>query len=425
MTRPLFTQAERRKLSELVSASREVILSSSFPNGAIVAANSGLAVYPKGAQDYLGVWPRDSSYIAMAADCLGMREVPERFFAWCVERCEGFSEQGVFGTQHHLTGAVGGTALDREELHLSPGFVKEFLHVGGRCSQFQPDQNASVIIAAEFHLRRWGLKLKENGVIARLVSTAARGLVERWDSSLGPGGGFTIPYWDCWEERVCAPGRHHLYSLAMSWRGLSLASELLGGMKAYSGQARRWRAVSEQMRSAFMLAYSSHDVLPRTFPVRKEKYRHSHAAGAKIDSLTDSSLLGVVWPARMLSPHDQKMVRTVQRICKDNACRGGLLRYPGDPYCGGMRKGTPTFTGAGPWPILSCFAALFHLEAGQPEEAAGHIRWVLANSGRYWPYLPEQVHAEEKPSIVPLAWSHAMLVLALDALGFPLGRRKP
>lgn len=417
-----FSAEESRKLAELVEASREVIRDAAFPNGAIVAANSTHPLYPADAQDYLGVWPRDSAYIAMAADCLGMKEIPERFFEWCVHRAEGFADRGLFGTQYHLNGTIGGTALNREELNLSQEFESHFLYVSGRCSEWQPDQHASVILAADFHLKAWGMALHESPAALEMVSIAADGLVDNWDPAVGPAGGFTRQYWDCWEERFAEPGRHHLYSLALSIRGLDLAAGMFESTGSHDDEkVRRWRAASGEMRAAFDRAYGeSKDVLPRTWPAGDETHRFTYAAESGIDSKTDSSLLGLAWPARILSPDDPKLAATVEWIYRENGSGGGLKRFPGDPYCGGMRGCDPTFTGAGPWVILSCFASIYHTMRGEGDRAREHIRWILDNAGRYWPYLPEQVHAEEKPSIVPLAWSHAMLILALDALGIPL-----
>ncbi|MBS3164915.1 hypothetical protein J4439_05790 [Candidatus Woesearchaeota archaeon] len=400
-----FSAAERGRVAELVRASRDVIAASAFPNGALVAANSGLSVYPKDCQDYLAVWPRDAAYIAMAADCLGMRDIPRRFFSWCVERAEGFRETGIFHTAYHVNGTVGGTGLNREELHLAPELERSFLHIGGTCSQFQPDQNGSVIIAAAEHCRRWNLA--PEGSLAELVSTAADGLVSHWDASLGRAGGFTLPHYDCWEERAAQPGEHHLYSLAMCIRAMDLAAEMLPAHQ----NVPDWRELSAGMRRMFGLAYASGSgPLPRTYP-ETSQYRHAHAAG-DVSSLTDSSLLGLVWPAQLLPPDDARMSPTLESIFRECGRDGGLVRYPGDVYCGGMGHGTPTFTGAGPWPLLSCFAAIVLEEAGQHPHAMEQLRFVLRSAEPTWPYLPEQAHG--KPSITPLAWSHAMLILALE-----------
>lgn len=417
-----FNAEESRKIDELVTASHEVIRDAAFPNGAIVAANSSHPIYPAGAQDYLGVWPRDSAYIAMAADCLGMEGIPEKFFEWCVYRAEGFAETGLFGTQYHLNGTIGGTALNREELRLDRDFESRFLYVSGRCSEWQPDQSASVILAANFHLDKCGRKLHELPAAVEMVRIAADGLVANWSSSVGPAGGFTRYYWDCWEERFVEPGRHHLYSLALSVRGLDLAIEMFEKADLHLDERiERWRTISKDMRMVFDRAYrESPDVLPRTWPVGNETHRFVHVAEGEINSKTDSSLFGLIWPAGILNPDDPKIIATVARIYEENGSGGGLKRFPGDPYCGGMRECNPTFTGAGPWIILSCFASICHTLNKEEDRARAHIRWILNNAGRYWPYLPEQVHKEEKPSIVPLAWSHAMFILALDALGIPL-----
>ncbi|NIT03321.1 hypothetical protein GTO10_00005, partial [Candidatus Saccharibacteria bacterium] len=85
----------RDKVRELLEKSKEVLLECSLDNGAIVAANSDRPDYPPQANYYRFVWPRDTSFACVAADRLGLFEIPEKFFAWMWERAEGVSEEGV------------------------------------------------------------------------------------------------------------------------------------------------------------------------------------------------------------------------------------------------------------------------------------------------------------------------------------------
>jgi GH15 family glucan-1,4-alpha-glucosidase len=91
---------------------------------------------------------------------------------------------------------------------------------------------------------------------------------------------------------------------------------------------------------------------------------------------------------------------------------GGLLRYEGDTYAVGH-----------PWVLAALWLGLYRRQIG---DATGHQR-ALAYARRVATplgLLPEQVTEDGAPAwVVPLAWSHAMLVLAarpeLDVLRAP------
>jgi len=67
---------KKQKIKELIKVSKDVIADGSLENGAIVAANSDREIYPAAAQDYRYVWVRDAAYVCMAADLLGLRDIP-------------------------------------------------------------------------------------------------------------------------------------------------------------------------------------------------------------------------------------------------------------------------------------------------------------------------------------------------------------
>src|SRR3989338_5662144 len=70
------------KIEKLIAKSIEIIRDSSLENGAIVAANTDKEYYPRQAKDYHYVWPRDASYICVAAQMAGVRDIQEPFFHW-------------------------------------------------------------------------------------------------------------------------------------------------------------------------------------------------------------------------------------------------------------------------------------------------------------------------------------------------------
>jgi GH15 family glucan-1,4-alpha-glucosidase len=52
---------------------------------------------------------------------------------------------------------------------------------------------------------------------------------------------------------------------------------------------------------------------------------------------------------------------------------------------------------------------------GEKEKALKYFNWV--NEKSLNGYLPEQIRKDKPASIIPLAWSHAMFVIAATFLG--------
>jgi GH15 family glucan-1,4-alpha-glucosidase len=188
------------------------------------------------------------------------------------------------------------------------------------------------------------------------------------------------------------------------------------------------------MTKVFSELYSSDaNLIPRTYTIGSGNLRGKMK---KDDFWPDASLLGLVYPSGILEPTDRKMQKTAREIIRRNTTEnGGLLRYPGDRYCGGVKNGWVTLTGAGAWPLLSFWMAIyFHLN-GDTKNAEKHLRWPLE---RIEKYIPEQIFidnllrkwdpatspdttistARKKASICPLAWSHSMFVIAANFLGY-------
>jgi GH15 family glucan-1,4-alpha-glucosidase len=80
---------------------------------------------------------------------------------------------------------------------------------------------------------------------------------------------------------------------------------------------------------------------------------------------------------------------------------GGVLRYEDDEYAGGN-----------PWLISTLWLGLAERQAGDEARLRPSLEYALA---RQTPLglLPEQVTRDGEPAwVVPLGWSHAMLILA-------------
>jgi glucoamylase len=397
------TEIERQNIKKLIQISRNVIQDSSLENGAIVAADSDKSIYPSAAQDYRYVWVRDASYICMSADLLGLRQIPERFFNWCLNRAEDFKNTGLFYNAYSVNGTITGTLIHPASLKLPRKVRNRYIYITHHGTQFQPDQNGSLLIAIGHHIKHFAVD--DISKFKKLVEKTASGISNSWKYKR-----FTLPYFDLWEERCVFPAqkRYHTYSLAICIAGLRTAIELLG-------KRRNWLQTEKEMSSVFCDIYlHSANLIPRTYT--KDKLA-KHREIRKDDFQPDASLLGLVYPSGILDPFDRKIKRTVDEIIEKNTIyNGGLLRYPGDIYCGGVRKGYVTLTGAGAWPLLNFWMSIFYCLRNDRKNAEKYFSWPLARINKY---IPEQIFRNKtKPSVCPLVWSHSMFIIAAKFLGY-------
>ena len=392
---------KKQKIKELIKVSKDVIADGSLENGAIVAANSDKAIYPAASQDYRYVWVRDAAYVCMAADMLGLREIPDRFFDWCLNRAEDFKETDYFVNAYNVNGTIHGTLIPPDGLRVSRHMRASCIDLIHSGTQFQPDQSGSLIIAIAHHIKHFGADVSK---FEKLIGKAADGISRSWKDD-----SFVLPCYDLWEERCVLPEHRgfHTYSLAMCVVGLRTAIELLG-------KKRKWLKTEKEMSKIFAEIYSSGaESIARTY--RKGAIAKNRKTRAD-DLKPDTSLLGLVYPSTILDPLDKRMSSTVLEIIKSNTTdSGGLMRYPADRYCGGVRKGWVTLTGAGAWPLLSFWMSIYYSMCGDDKNANKFFEQPLRRIDKY---IPEQIFEDKsRTSITPLVWSHAMFVIAAKFLG--------
>ena len=350
------------KIQKLVETSRQVILDCALENGAIVAANCFKEYFPKNAKYYTYVWPRDASFTCVAADILGILDVQERFFDWCMNRAADFRSRGVFFQNYFVNG----------------------LKATGN---FQPDQTGSVLWAVWHHYKD---NLREASKHERLVRKAADGICSKWRGSH-----FIEVTNDLWEERFAFPDlqENFTYSLAACLRGLECANAIV--------PTGKWVRVAGQMRERLGHHYSEH--FSRTY-------------GKLGDARIDASMLGLVYPFEVFPATDRRIVETVNEIEKKLVVAGGVHRYEDDEYDGWIWKCMHRNKGAGAWPILNFWLSIHYARAQRREKALQYYNWVV---NRVTKFIPEQVFENNiQVSVKPLSWSHAMFVIASKELGF-------
>lgn len=350
------------EISRLIEASKKVILDCSLENGAIVAANSTKPYYPKEAKNYFYVWPRDASFACVAADMLGLPQVPEKFFGWLMERAEGWKGTGLFYEKYHPNGMQA-------------------------TNRFQPDQGGSVLFALWHHFKD---NPENAGRYGRLAAGSADGICKAWKK-----GRFSQVTNDLWEERLAFPDleENFTYSLAACIHGLKCADSLLE-TKKYARTAREMKRI--------LLANA------------RKKGHFFRSFGRLNDERIDASLLGLLWPFGIVEADNQLFKRTLELIEGRIVKNYGVYRYEQDEYDGWMFRTMHRKKGGGFWPILNFWMSVVLERMGNKKKARAYYTKAINAAGNH---LPEQIFENNiQKSVSPLCWSHAMFIIASKEL---------
>lgn len=352
--------SESAVITRLLDSSRKVFQDCQLENGGIVAAPSHMPYFPKEAKNYFFVWPRDALFICRAASRLGLN-LHDGLFEWAV-RAEGWAETGLFFEKYNANG--------NKARH-----------------EWQPDQTGSVLLAIQDRYPMGEMPPH----VEHLLTHSANGLCARWN-----GKSFDWRAQDLWEERFASADyeQNFTYSIAACARGLMAAYQLRGN--------ERWREVAEQMIAIIDGFWTE---------------RFGRTSGRLPDRRIDGSLVGLAYPFRIIDASDPRMTATIDEIMR-RLWADGVMRYEGDDYDGHMyADGYHRKNGAGHWPLLTLWLAITHAERGEMEKAFAlynHVLSTVPESGM----IAEQVFDNDiQVAVSPLAWSHAMFVLATEALG--------
>jgi GH15 family glucan-1,4-alpha-glucosidase len=351
-------------IRKLLGATKTIVKDCSLENGGIVAANAAKEYYPPGAKNYFYIWPRDASFACIAADELGINDVQENFFGWCLNRAEGFADSGLFYEKYHPNG------------------------LKALCN-FQPDQTGSVLLAIWHH---YSNDLNKASGYRDLIRLGANGICSAWEKDH-----FIKITNDLWEERLCFPDllENFSYSLAACIKGLKCAHEIIPN--------RQWITTAKEMKERLDQHFSGY--FPRSY-------------GKIPDRRIDASLIGLVYPYAVYDANDPRMLSSIKEIEEKLIINGGLHRYEHDQYDGWMLGQTSRNKGAGAWPLLNFWLSIYYSIQGDRENAEKYYNWVLEKMIGS-DYLPEQIFENQiQVSVSPLLWSHAMFALASKHLGF-------
>ncbi len=279
--------------------------------------------------------------------------------------------------------------------------------------------------------RSWGLhQVDETGVVVFAYEAAWRALGdaaldrELWPSAraagdflcafIDPETGLPLPSVDLWEQ---SDGQHS-YSAAATYGGLAACATMAARHEpalasGYLAAAARVRAAIEEhlwserhgryLRTRWAARADAEGEQPPAIFDRRLRYPTRTVRSAdREDARVDSSLLGLAWPFRAVDPGSPRMRSTIAAVERELGLPdGGMLRHEGDDYAGGN-----------PWLISTLWLGLAKRLVGDDAGLSRALVYALAQETALG-LLPEQVTRTGEPAwVVPLGWSHAMLVLA-------------
>jgi glucoamylase len=296
------------------------------------------------------VWGRDLAFIVLAFLAAGRRDLAERALRWLPTAQE---PEGLWLQRHWTDGS------------LAPSWCKH-----------QLDETGAILFAYEAAWR----ELRDGRLDAELWPSARRaaefllGTIEE--------DGIPCATADLWEER---DGRHAF-----------TAAAIYGGLRAAAAMAQRHEPeLADTYHRAAVLIQEA---------IEQEFWSEWHGRYLRSigDPTLDVSLLGLAWPFAAVDPAGERMRATVVAMESELGCpAGSLVRYARDTYAGGHK-----------WVLAALWLGLWHRQVGDRAGLERSLEYAVSAQTDLG-LLPEQVTADGEPAwVVPLAWSHAMLLLA-------------
>jgi GH15 family glucan-1,4-alpha-glucosidase len=329
------------------------------------------------------VWPRDLAYVVLSSLASGRGDMAVPALRWLAREQ---APEGLWLQRYWTDGS------------LAPSWG---LH--------QLDETGVVVFAYEAAWRELG-----DAALDRELWPSARAAADFLCGFIDHDTGLPLPSVDLWEQ---TDGQHS-YTAAATYGGLTAAAAMAA--RHEPGLAGRYREVAETIRSGIdaHLWSEEHgrylrsrwvgrsdedgDDPPSIFGRRLRYPTRAVRSVDREDARVDSSLLGLSWPFRAVEPGSPRMRATVAAVERElQLPDGGVLRHQDDDYAGGN-----------PWLISTLWLGLAQRQAGDDAQLRRAIEYVLARQTSLG-LLPEQVTRDGAPAwVVPLGWSHAMLILA-------------
>jgi glucoamylase len=376
--------AEEASVGELAALYRRSLLvvdmATDRASGGVVAAPEFDSVF-EGCGGYGFVWGRDLAYIVLGMLAAGRAGEARGALRWLVRTQ---APEGLWLQRHWTDG------------RLAPSWG---LH--------QIDETGAILFAFEAACEELADPVLE-GELWPAMRRGADFLLAFRDEATG----LPRPSVDLWEERQ----GQHTYSAAAVYGGLCSAAKMARRQSPELAAAYAEGAHAVQQAIETHLWSEEHGRYLRSRCVGLEAAGEApplfesglpypnRAVGAveEVDATVDASLLGLSWPFGVVEADSARMRATVEAIERElvEDC-GGVLRYTDDHYRGGNA-----------WILTTLWLGLHCRRAGDEEGLRQAVQFALSRQTKIG-LLPEQVTREGEPAwVLPLTWSHAMLLLA-------------
>lgn len=348
-------------------------------SGGVIAAPEFDSVF-EGCGGYGFVWGRDLAYIVLGMLAAGREDEARGALRWLVRTQ---APEGLWLQRHWTDG------------RLAPSWG---LH--------QIDETGAILFAFEAACEELADPVLEGELWPAMRRGADFLLAFRDDAT-----GLPRPSVDLWEERQ----GQHTYSAAAVYGGLCSAAKMARRQTPELAATYAEGAHAVQQAIETQLWSDEHGRYLRSRRVGLEVAGEpplfdsglpypNRAVGAveEVDATVDASLLGLSWPFGVVEADSPRMRATVEAIerglVEDG---GGVLRYPDDDYRGGNA-----------WILTTLWLGLHRRRAGDEDGLRQAVQFALSRQTKLG-LLPEQVTREGEPAwVLPLTWSHAMLLLA-------------
>ena len=324
---------------------------------------------------YAYCWPRDAVFITKALDILKMTKETEKFYSNFCRMTQ--SKNGMWEQRFYTDGK------------LAP------------CWGYQIDETASVVYGIYSHYEH--TKNEEFLKVNLHMCEKAIDFLKRYVYDLLEGTGKYQPSYDLWEMYEGT----HLYSLASIFAAFTAMTNIynvLGkNVSDFDNNRLKDEKVNKNIQEISQLQVKVKNYIEENL---YDENRKSYVRNTD-DKRMDMSLLGAVYPFRVFTPKEKKVLNTVDNINLTlRTYTGGYQRFEYDHY----RNGAP-------WPIANLWMTLYYLENGEKKKAKENFDFVLKTAGKH-SFLGEQVDNNTlKPNwVIGLGWSHAMFVIVLDKL---------
>ena len=324
---------------------------------------------------YAYCWPRDAVFITKALDILKMTKETEKFYSNFCRMTQ--SKNGMWEQRFYTDG------------RLAP------------CWGYQVDETASVIYGVYSH---YEYTQNEKFLKANLyMCEKAVDFLKRYVKDIFAQTGIYALSYDLWEENEGI----HLYSLSAIFAAfeamLKIYNVLGDNLSDFENNRLKEEKVNKNIQEIRQLQVELKKYIEENF---YDENRKSFVRN-KEDKRIDISLLGAVYPFKVFSTKEKKILNTVDNInLTIRTYTGGYQRYEYDGY----RNGAP-------WPIANLWLTLYYLENGEKKKAKETFDFVLKTVGKH-SYLGEQVDNKTlKPNwVIGLGWTHAMFIIVLEKM---------